>query len=34
MGLNLGDSKVGFSADDGDGNMAVYVYYNKLYLGL
>lgn len=34
MGLNLGDSKIGFAADDGDGNMAVFVYYNKLYLGL
>lgn len=34
MGLELGDNKIGFSADDGDGNMAVYVYYNKLYLGL
>lgn len=34
MGLNLGDSKVGFTADDGDSNMEVYVYYNKLYLGL
>ena len=34
MGLELGDNKIGFMADDGDGNMAVYVYYNKLYLGL
>lgn len=34
MGLDTGDSKIGFTADDGDGNMAVYVYYNKLYLGL
>lgn len=34
MGLNLGGSKIGFAADDGDGNMAVFVYYNKLYLGL
>lgn len=34
MGLDIGDSKVGFEADDGDGNMAVFVYYNKLYLGL
>lgn len=34
MGLELGDNKMGFAADDGDGNMAVYVYYNKLYLGL
>ncbi len=34
MGLELGDNKIGFAADDGDGNMAVYVYYNKLYLGL
>ena len=34
MGLDLGDSTIGFEADDGDSNMAVYVYYNKLYLGL
>ena len=34
MGLNIGDSTIGFEADDGDGNMAVFVYYNKLYLGL
>lgn len=34
MGLDLGDSTIGFEADDGDANMAVYVYYNKLYLGL
>ena len=34
MGLDIGDSKIGFQADDGDGNMAVFVYYNKLFLGL
>lgn len=34
MGLAKGSSKMGFSADDGDGNIAVYIYYNKLYLGL
>ena len=34
MGLNIGDSTIGFTADDGDGNMEVFVYYNKLYLGL
>lgn len=34
MGLAIGDSTIGFAADDGDANMAVYVYYNKLYLGV
>lgn len=34
MGLDIGDSTVGFEADDGDSYMSVYVYYNKLYLGL
>lgn len=34
MGLAVGDSLIGFSADDGDANMSVYLYFNKLYLGL
>lgn len=34
MGLDIGDSIFGFDADDGDAYMSVYVYYNKLYLGL
>lgn len=34
MELQVGDSKIGFTADDGDANMSVYVYFNKLYLGL
>ena len=34
MGLGIGDSTMGFAADDGDAYMAVFVYYNKLYLGM
>ena len=34
MSLAVGESTIRFEADDGDANMAVYVYYNKLYLGL
>ena len=34
MELAVGDSLIGFSADDGDANMSVYLYFNKLYLGL
>ena len=34
MGLGIGDSTMGFEADDGDAYMAVFVYYNKLYLGM
>lgn len=34
MGLEIGDSTIGFEADDGDAYMAVFVYFNKLYLGL
>lgn len=34
MGLDPGGSIFGFDADDGDAYMTVYVYYNKLYLGL
>lgn len=34
MGLGKGDSTMGYAADDGDGNMAVFIYYNKRYLGL
>lgn len=34
MGLDIGESKIGYAADDGDNNMAVYLYYNYQYLGL
>lgn len=34
MALPVGDSKIGFVADDGDTNMSVFIYFNKLYTGL
>lgn len=34
MDLNIGDSLMGFDADDGDAYMDVYLYYNKRYLGI
>ena len=32
--LDVGDSNISFGADTGDSNMAVYVYFNKRYLGM
>ena len=34
MGLGIGDSVIGFNADNGDSNMSVVIYYNKKYLGM
>lgn len=34
MALPVGDSRIGFAADDGDTNMSVFIYFNKLYTGL
>lgn len=34
MGLAVGDNRVAFSAQAGDPNMDVYVYFNKRYLGM
>lgn len=34
MALNIGDNIVSYSADDGDANMAVNIYYNKRYQGV
>lgn len=34
MGLGMGSSTFGFEADDGDSHMHVFLYFNKLFLGL
>ena len=34
MGLGIGSSTFGFEADDGDSHMHVFLYFNKLFLGL
>ena len=34
MGLDVGTSFIGFSAENGETNMQVYIYYNILYLGI
>lgn len=34
MGLDVGTSSIGFSAENGETNMQVYIYYNILYLGI
>lgn len=34
MLLGIGDSVLGFAADNGDNNMSVVIYYNKKYLGM
>lgn len=34
MKLNIGDNIVSYSADSGEALLGVYIYYNKLYLGV
>ena len=34
MQLNVGDNSVSFNADDGQEDMSVTIYYNKLYMGI
>ena len=34
MGIEIGDNEIGFSADSGDSNMSVVIYYYKRYLGV